>query len=114
MHKQVIETYLDGFRSGNTAKVLQTLTEDVVWRLYGCQTFEGKAAYAANIENDEFVPLAHLEVHELIESGDRVVATGSGALANLFGDTKQFNFCEIFTLRDGLISLVETYQIWNE
>lgn len=112
-HKQVVERYIEGFRLGDPAKVLDCLADDVVWRLHGCQTFAGKAEFAGNIDNDEFRAMPSLAVRELIEEGDRVVAVGSGAVEEASGALRTFSFCELFLFRNHRIGEVDTFHVWN-
>ena len=112
--KKVVEKYLDGFRSGDLAKVLDCLADDVIWRLRGCQTFTGKSAFANNINNDEFCAIPLLEICDLIQEGDRIVAIGSGAVDEESGARRTFHFCEVFLFKGELVSEVETFHIWNK
>ncbi len=111
--KQVIEQYIEGFRLGDQAKVLDCLAEDVIWRLHGCQIFTGKLAFANNIDNDEFCEMPLLKIRELIQEGDRVVAIGFGAIDEESGRQRTFNFCEYFLFKGELISEIDTFHIWN-
>jgi uncharacterized protein len=111
--KDIVEHYIDGFRSGNSAKILKCLADDVIWRLHGCDTFTGKSAFADNISNDEFCALPLLEIRDLIQEGDRVVAIGYGAVDEKIGGRRGFNFCEIFFLKNELISEIDTFHIWS-
>ena len=111
--KAIVEQYLEGFRCGDQAKILKYLSEDVIWRLHGCETFKGKAAFAANIENDEFCELPRLEIRELIEAENRVVAIGSGAMHEGAGTQRTFMFCEVFVFDGQLISEIDTFHVWN-
>lgn len=112
--KQIVEKYIDGFRSGDRIKVLECLADDVVWRLHGCQTFTGKSAFASNIDNDEFSEIPLLEIRELIQEGERVVAIGFGAVEEKTGGQRTFNFCEFFLFRGEFISEVDTFHIWGK
>ncbi len=112
--KFVVEQYIEGFRSGDRAKVLECLTDDVIWRLHGCQTFTGKRAFSDNIDNDEFREVPLLKISELIQEGDRVVVLGFGAIDGESGGQRAFNFCEVFLFKGELIAEVDTFHIWNE
>lgn len=111
--KHVVEKYIEGFRSGDQAKILACLAEDVVWRLHGCQTYTGKAAFADNINNDEFCEMPLLEIRELIQEGERIVAVGFGAIDDESGKQRTFHFCEVFLFEGGLVSEIDTFHIWN-
>ena len=112
--KAVVEKHLGGFRSGNSTKVLECLTDDVIWRLHGCQTSVGRPAFAGNIENGEFCKLPLLKIRELVQEGDRVVAVGFGAVDEVSGGQRAFTFCEIFLFEGDLVGEVDTFHVWNE
>jgi uncharacterized protein len=42
----MVESYTDGFRTGDLAQILSCLTEDVVWALRGDETLVGRDAFA--------------------------------------------------------------------
>lgn len=111
--KQRVESYIDGFRQGDPVKVLAQLTDDVIWRLHGCQTLTGKAAFSADITNDEFVSTPDLQIHNYIADGPRVAIVGSGQLPAANGEARPFTFSEIFLFRDGLICEIDTFHIWK-
>ncbi len=51
--KAVVEKYTDGFRTGDLAKILSCLTDDVVWALHGHKTLVGRDAFAAEADTGE-------------------------------------------------------------
>jgi ketosteroid isomerase-like protein len=53
--KDVVETYIEGFRRSDHAMVLACLADDVVWDVYGQTTITGKDAFDAAIENDALI-----------------------------------------------------------
>lgn len=112
--KDVVLLYLEGFRLGDASKVLSCLSEDVEWRLHGCRTYRGKAAFAQNIVNDEFVALDRLDLQRLIQEGARVVAVGVGAVSSRSTPSRYFSFCEVFLIEDGVIREVDTFHVWTQ
>jgi len=44
LQKQVVETYIDGFRRTDHKAILSCLTDDIVWVLHGYRTIEGREA----------------------------------------------------------------------
>jgi ketosteroid isomerase-like protein len=64
-HKAVVEAYIDGFRRTDHEATLACLTDDVVWALHGYRTFDGKAAFDAEIENDAAVGSPTLNLDRL-------------------------------------------------
>lgn len=111
-NKQAVESYIDGFRNSDHKKILSCLRDDVTWKIHGYRTFEGKEAFAAEINNENFSGSPALNIEQLIEEGDRVVATGSGHVSDHSGETKRFVFCEVFSFRGGLIHQIDTYHVW--
>jgi ketosteroid isomerase-like protein len=77
-HKEVVETYFEGFRRSDHKQILACLTDDVVWDLPGYAHLRGKDAFDGEIENPDFVGSPTLIVDRLIEEADTVVAIGNG------------------------------------
>ena len=105
--KGVVETYIDGFRRGDLARIVSCLGDDVVWALHGNKTLVGKDAFAAEAAAGGGVQPA-LTIDRLIEEGDTVVAMGHG------GDSAptDFAFCEFFTFTGAVVSRLDTFHIW--
>jgi uncharacterized protein len=110
-HKNVVETYFDGFRRSDHERVLDCLTDDVVWDLPGYTHLAGKDAFDQEIENDEFVGSPTLTVDRTIEEGDTVVAIGNGETTHKSGEVRRFAFCDVFTFAGDKISRVESYLV---
>ena len=75
--KAVVERYTDGFRTGDLAKILSCLTDDVVWELHGAKTLVGKEAFAAEADGGGG-PNPQLTLDRLVEEGDAVAVLGHG------------------------------------
>ena len=108
--KAIVEKYTDGFRTGDLAKILGCLTDDVVWALHGAKTLVGKDAFAAEADNAGG-PLPQLTLDRLIEEGDTVAVIGHGSVTP-GDDSVDFVYSEVFTFTDGLISRLDTFHIW--
>lgn len=111
--REIVNQYMDGFREGDQSKVLAYLADDVIWRSHGCQTIKGKAAFSADITNEEFSNTPKIEIHQYIEEGDHLVAIGSGVFATEGNGGRGFNFCEVFLFQGDLICEIDTFHIWN-
>ena len=109
--KQLVETYIDGFRHSDHERILACLTDDVVWDLPGHTYLTGKAAFDAEIENEEFTGRPTLAVDRLVEEGDTVVAIGSGEATHRSGKLHRFAYCDVFTFAGELICRVESYLV---
>jgi ketosteroid isomerase-like protein len=109
--KDLVLTYMEGFRRSDHALILSCLTDDVVWELPGYATLSGKDAFDREIENDAFEGSPTLTVDRLVEEDDAVVAVGGGQAAKKGGGVLRFVFCDVFTFTDGKISRLESYLV---
>jgi uncharacterized protein len=109
--KSIVERYIDGFRRMDHAQILACVTDDVVWELHGYTTIEGKNAFDAEIDNEDFEGSPTLNLDRLIEEGDSVVAVGGGSAAKKEGGHLEFVFCDVFTFTGDAISRLETFQV---
>jgi uncharacterized protein len=108
--KAVVEKYTDGFRTGDLAKILSCLTDDVVWALHGAKTLMGKEAFAAEADSGGG-PNPELTLDRLVEEGDTVAVVGHGRVS-LGSDPHEFVYSEVFTFTGGLVSRLDTFHIW--
>ena len=69
--KAVVETYTDGFRTRDLAKILSCLTDDVVWALHDDKTLVGRDAFATESDSGDG-PNPQLTLDRLIEEDDRL------------------------------------------
>jgi uncharacterized protein len=111
LRKEVVETYIEGFRRSDHELILSCVTDDVVWELFGYTTLTGKDAFDKEIANPAFVGSPELTIDRLIEEGDSVVAVGSGRAARRDGEPLTFVFSDVFTFAGDKISRLETYQV---
>ena len=109
--QQAVDQYLDGFRRSDHAQILGLLTDEVVWRIHGMRTTEGKAEFDSEIENPAFEGSPELTVDRTIEEGDVVVVTGTGIGHHREAGRFQFAYSDLFTFRDGLIAQVDSYVV---
>ena len=103
-NKRLVETYLDGCRATDHARILSCLTEDVRWTVYGHFQLTGKQAYDAAIEGPGWVGPPELEVVRMVEQDDIVMAELLGEVPQADGGTARLSMAEVFVMRDGLIA----------
>lgn len=112
--KQVVDTYMSGFRSTDHGKILSCLTDDVVWEMPGFFRHEGKVAFDKEIENPEADGHPDIVVTRLIEEGEIVVAEGL-VKARLRGDRLiDAAFCDVFHFRGERICKLTTYLMFTK
>ena len=112
--KQIIESYIDGFRTTDHAKILSCLTDDVVWEMPGFFHHKGKEAFDKEIENPNADGNPNISIVRLVEEGNIVVAEGA-VTANLKGGAQlDAVFCDVFHFRGDKISKLTTYLMFNK
>jgi uncharacterized protein len=110
-HKNIVETYIDGFRRTDHNAILSCLDDNIVWVLHGYKTLHGKEAFNAEIENDAAVGNPTLNIDRLIEEGNTVVAIGHGEMTLKESGPVSYVFTEIFTFTGDKINHLETFHI---
>jgi len=110
-HKAVVETYFDGFRRRDHAQILDCLTDDVVWDIYGNIHLTGKEAFDREIERPNATEGPILTVAGLVEEGEMVVARGIGEGSQPSGERFRFAFCTVCTFAGDKIGRVESYVV---
>ena len=110
-HKELVETYFEGFRRTDRAMILDCLTDDVVWDMPGYRHLVGKRAFDREIVNEQSVGSPTLVIDRLIEEADSVVAIGTGQGTLNTGATFRFAYSVIFTFAGDKIRRVESYLV---
>ena len=109
--KTLVERYTEGFRRGDLPQILSCLADDVVWELHGSKTLAGKEAFAAEaVSGGASNP--ELTLDRLVEDGDAVAVLGHGSVVLGGGEPVEFEYAEVFTFTEGLISRLDTFHVW--
>ena len=108
-NKKTVEKYMEGFRRSDHQMILDCLTDDVVWRMPGVYTHNGKAEFDKEIENDNFVGSPTIQIKRFVEENDIVIAEGAvqGRLKN--GNSLDAVFCDVFEMTGGKIRCLTSY-----
>ena len=110
-NQQTIETYMDGFRNTDPAKILSCLTDDVEWLIPGAFHAHGKVDFAEHIVAEGSGGDPVITVSRLIEEGDVVVAEGSVRAPRADGRMLDLVFCDVFDMRLGKICRLVSYLV---
>jgi len=113
-NKKVVETYMDGFRTTDHAKILSCLTEDVVWEMPGFFQHKGKEAFDKEIENPNADGHPNITITRMVEEGNIVVAEGSVTAKMKDGSMLDAVFCDVFHFTNGKISKLSTYLMFRK
>ena len=109
--KRVVETYIEGFRTGDHEQILGCLTDDVAWDMPPYFELRGKEAFDGAIENEATPGLPDIQLTRLVEEGDVVVAEGAVQAALRDGGLIDALFCDVFHFRGDRICRLVTYQV---
>jgi ketosteroid isomerase-like protein len=109
--KRVVERYVDGFRTGDHELIHSCLTDDVVWEMPPHFQLSGRAAFDDAIENEATPGLPTIQLIQLVEEGDVVVAEGAVQAELKAGGRIDALFCDVFHFRDDKICRLVTYQV---
>ncbi|WP_035856456.1 nuclear transport factor 2 family protein [Cryptosporangium arvum] len=104
LNKQLVETYLEGFRTNDHAKILSCLSDDIRWTVFGHFQLTGKEAYDDAIEGPGWVGPPQLELVRMIEEGDTIMAELRGSVPQQAGEPMRMSMAEVFVIRDGKIT----------
>jgi uncharacterized protein len=111
VRKQVVERYIDGFRTQDHELILGCLTDDVTWEMPPYFSLSGKEAFDGEIENPATSGVPRIQIVRLVEEGDVVVAEGAVQADLATGGRVDALFCDVFHFRGDLICRLVTYQV---
>lgn len=109
--KRVVEAYIDGFRRLDHPAILACLTDDIEWIIHGYRTLHGQRAFDGELKENPATGAPTLNIEQLIEENDAVVAVGSGSMLLKQGSRVAFVFTEIFSFAGDKIRRIETFHI---
>ena len=104
-----VERYMEGFRRTDRAQILSCLTDDVEWIIPGAFHARGKDAFNTHIVDEGFTGQPEITVTRYLESENAVIAEGRVVAHRSEGGPLHVVFCDVFDLRDGLISRLVSY-----
>lgn len=109
-NKKVVETYMEGYNTGDNAKILSCLAEDVIWELVGFFDLKGKDQFDKEIKKGwDGNPV--ITISQLVEEGNIVVAEGAVKCKLKNGGFIDALFCEVFHFDKGKVKKLTTYHI---
>jgi ketosteroid isomerase-like protein len=110
-NKDIVRTYIDGFRKSDHDQILGCLADDIQWTVFGAFRLEGKAAYDAEIENPAFTGQPRITITRMVEENDVVRAEMTLEAQRATGETMRAAMGEVFVLRDGKIAERRAYVV---
>ena len=102
-NKATVRRYIDGFNKNDHTQILDCLTDDIVWTVYGHFRISGKPAYDAAIENEDFSGYPELHIVRMVEEDDTIMAEIHGRTHRANGEEVRMAMAEVFVMRGSLI-----------
>lgn len=108
-NKQTVMEYMNAFRVTDHDRILECLTDDVVWYIPGMFHRMGKIAFDSEIENENFVGNPDIVVTRLTEENDVVIAEGGVISTMKSGEKLDILFCDVFEMENSKIKKLTSY-----
>lgn len=106
-----VRAYMRAYAAGDHDYVDTLLADDVTWIVHGFGRFDGRAAYIAEMKRGEAAGLPLIVADRFVEEGDVVCVTGRVQAPMPDGSQVDLVFSDVFTFRDGLMAVVESYVV---
>lgn len=109
-NSDVVDAYMAAYSRWDHEAILALLADDVTWNVPGAFELHGKLEFDAEIEGDgTAVGPPTILVTRTHEAGDVVVSEGYVRVLVTDGAAVELAFCDVFDLRDGLITKLTSY-----
>lgn len=95
---------------GDYEGFLSFCTADTIWNFVGDEVLEGKDAVRQYFTKTYKTP-PQFKVQRLIADGDNVVAMGDISLEDESGKNTTYNYCDVWTLKDGKLHELYAYVV---
>lgn len=103
--------YMDGFRASDHKKILDCLTDDIIWSIPGHTSLRGKEAFDKEIENDAFEGHPDIKESRMVEEGNIVIVEGSVRSKFKGGAWLELVFCDVFEFEGEKIKKLSSYLV---
>jgi ketosteroid isomerase-like protein len=110
LNKQILKQANAAVIAGDYEGFLFYCTEDTEWNFIGDQVLKGKEAVRRYIQKTYIEP-PKFEVSKLISEGNFVVAVGKITLKDEHGTSTEYNYCDVWQLREGKLHELKAYVI---
>ena len=95
---------------GDNEGFLAYCTEDTVWEFVGDQILQGKQVVRDYIEAT-YVEPPHFDIEKIIEEDNHIIAVGKINMRDEAGKLKNFDYCDVWQIRDGKLYTLKAFVI---
>ncbi|MFC4389016.1 nuclear transport factor 2 family protein [Gracilibacillus marinus] len=102
----------EAFVKGNVGKILESVTDDIVWRMVGTDTIRGIESLRQALEGMESGNQFELDIETMITHGKEAAVHGVIHTTDRDGELNHYSFCDIYKLnkhKDGKIKEIISY-----
>lgn len=109
-NKQILEQANAAVTAGDYEGFLSYCTEDTEWNFIGQQALKGKEAVRRYMQ-ETYIEPPKFEVSKLISEDNFVVAVGMISLKDEHGASTEYDYCDVWRLRDGKLHELKAYVV---
>lgn len=112
--KTFFQQFNEAFMKGNSALIMDSVTDDVTWTMVGNNTLHGKAALAEALGEMNHTSEYSLTINHIITHGLEAALDGTIEVTTRSNELQTYGFCDIYTLdkhKNGKIKGIISYVI---
>lgn len=109
-NKAILEEANAFISKGEYEQFLSYCTEDTEWTFVGEQVLRGKEAVRTYMANT-YVEPPKFHVEQSISEGDFVTVIGNISMKDQEGKLVEYDYCDVWTFRDGKMASVKAFVI---
>ncbi len=111
-NQQFFREFNEAFVKGNSEKILESVTDDITWRMVGNDTIKSIDNLEQALQGMDNGNQFELEIEHLITHGKEGVVNGIIHSTDKNGEQRHYSFCDIYKLnkhKDGKIKEIISY-----
>ena len=109
-NKQILEQANAAVAAGDYEGFLSYCTEDTEWNFIGQQVLKGKEAVRSYML-ETYIEPPKFEVSKLISEDNFVIAMGKISLKDEQGASTEYDYCDVWQLKDGKLHKLKAYVV---
>lgn len=99
--EQFIQDLNQAFANGDTAGIMNSITDDITWEMVGNFRIEGKEEFQKAMAEMENIETLEMKVNQVITHGKLAATDGNMRIREASGEEKAFGFCDIYEFNGG-------------
>ena len=100
--REFIKEFNIAFAEGNADFIIEHVSDDIVWTMYGDKKIEGKEAFSKEIHNLKEKVADKMTLNSIITHGKEAAANGEVKM-----DDKTYAFCDVYVFTNNTDRIIE-------